>query len=256
MEAFGRSVHPDLVAHLVVKGYLQVVPCSKEDVVVEACEKNDLETLQMVRKELGLTWDERVAGVQSAQKKGNSDCEKYLQADDVTSEETPAKKRKQKSATKNKSNLDEIHTIQGLLESIQQGSPASYKVPLEHAMEGKGLKMAHTRPNIYGTNDCLKKPLDVNDLSSIKLWLGEIKKLDVRATAGQGSLKACLGHFRRVHHANQGKSTETTTPTKVLVDVENTPPKQLAPIIIPSEKCVAEGQENSPVSEACAVQLP
>lgn len=192
----------NFINHLIEHDY---VALNTESILFAACEKRDAGTLRLLCVNIDLTTSQRLAGANKAQELDfHEGIEIIMSSATPSAPSVPAPKRRstgQRAKSKDIKGLSVADLKQAFLE--KRARP-QYALPLRDAIDGKGIKMNYGIEHQFGTGMCLKDaPLVVEDVNSVELWLKEVRKLKTLETAGQGALRAALGHFLRALHEEE-----------------------------------------------------
>ena len=173
-----------------------------QKIAISAASRGDIEAIKHVQSSEPIEFETGFAALSAAKENGHDQCEAFLR--DLFKIKQAPVVRKQSSGKRQKlTNLSGITDFEELKAAVfsndKTRAPLCYSKLLKIAFEGNGVKMDKGHDNYYGDNDCLRDcKLNIDDIESINVWLREIAKVDIKLTAGQGSLRAVLNHFKRV----------------------------------------------------------
>jgi len=172
-----------------------------QKIAISAAERGDIEAIKHAQASEPLEFETGHTALNKAKENGHDECEAFLRKL-FTPKQEPVVQR-QPGKRQKLTNLGGITGFEELKAAVfsndKERAPLCYSKLLKIAFEGNGVKMDKGHDNYYGDNDCLRDcKLNIDDIESINVWLREIAKVDIKLTAGQGSLRAVLNHFKRV----------------------------------------------------------
>ena len=171
-----------------------------QQIAISAAQRGDIRAIKHVLDQEPLELETGFEALNAAKQNGHDECETFLRQLFNTQPSAP---KREPGKREKRTNLSAITVFEELEAAIfsndPERAPKNYSKVLKAAFDGKGITMNYGKPAYFGENDCLRESqLEIDNIESINLWLGEIAKINVKETDGQGSLRAVLNHFKRV----------------------------------------------------------